>query len=72
MDTFAPPEYTETVRIRLRSLKQKGSVAAYNTEFRWLSMQINMDFDEASFVYIQGLHPCVCELVQMKDGIKDI
>ena len=31
-----------------------------------------MDFDEASFVYMQGLHPRVRELVRTKDGIKDI
>ena len=72
LDTFAPPEYAETVRVKLRSLKQKGSIAEYNASFRRLSMQITMEFEEAKFVYVQGLSPRIRELVRTKDGITDI
>jgi len=72
MKTFIPVEAAENVRNKLRELKQKGTVAAYNAAFRRLSMQITMSFDEAKYVYLQGLSSRVRDLVRTKDELTDI
>src|SRR5277367_5378172 len=69
---FAPPEQAEAIRCKLHALKQKGSVEDYTYEFRRLSMQIKMSFDEAKFAYTQGLQPKIRDLVRTKDNIKSI
>jgi len=72
MKTFVPVETAEEVRIKLRNLRQKGTVAEYNVAFRRLSMQITMAFEEAKFVYLQGLSPKVRDLIRTKDNLTDI
>src|SRR5271165_6394474 len=61
--TFVPAETDKEVRMKIRSLKQTGSVAEYNTKFRHLNMLINMGFDEVRHDYIQGLKPRIRELI---------
>jgi len=71
--TFAPPENAHIVRNKLRNIRQKGSVADYNAAFRRLSMQINMDFEEAKYTYLQGLNPQIRDLARSnKDNMTNL
>ena len=71
---FAPTEQAHAIRIKLRSLKQQGSVADYNAAFRILTLQLD-DLGEAEekFEYIRGLKPRIREMIQgNKDNLSDI
>ena len=73
MNAFVPTEHTRIVREKLRTIKQKGSVAEYNALFTRLAMQLqDLSFAEASFDYLQGLKPEIRNLVQVKDDISDL
>jgi len=72
MKTFVPVETADDVRSKLRTLRQKNTVAEYNAAFRRLSMQITMEFAEAKFAYLQGLSPKIRDLIRTKDDITDI
>ena len=72
MKTFVPVETADDVRSKLRTIRQKGTVAEYNAAFRRLSMQITMEFAEAKFAYLQGLSPKIRDLIRTKDDITDI
>src|SRR5271169_986743 len=55
LEQFTPYEYTTSIRARLCTLKQTGTVRDYNTSFNWLIQQLpNVSFEEASFDYLQA------------------
>ncbi|KAJ3132167.1 hypothetical protein HDU90_007473 [Geranomyces variabilis] len=61
---FCPNASLATKRAQLHALVQKGSVAAYNTEFPKLSLQVmHLGHHEESDVYLRGLKPEVQGLV---------
>ena len=70
--TFVPVETAEETRIKIRNIRQTGSIADYNATFRSLSMQINMHFDEERHDYLQGLKPRIRDLIRTKDNLKSI
>src|SRR5262249_55086011 len=67
-----PVQAANEIRNKLYSIKQRGTVAQYNAAFRRLSMQIDMDFQEARFIYLKGLTPNIRDLVRTKDNLTDI
>lgn len=72
-EAFAPVEYTRIIRDKLRTIRQRGSVADYNAAFTRLTMQIpNLSFEEAEFDYLQGLKPELRNLIRTKDNITDM
>src|SRR5271169_5443414 len=73
LEQFAPYEYTTSIRARLRTQKQTGTVRDYNTSFNWLIQQLpNVSFEEASFDYLQGLWEEVQNLVRTQYGLKTL
>ncbi|KAJ3159195.1 hypothetical protein HDU88_000631, partial [Geranomyces variabilis] len=63
--TFAPQEDALAMRKRLQVLKQTGSVAKYNDQFRQIAEQIvDPNWEELKFHYLQGLNPKLADLVQ--------
>src|SRR5271169_944961 len=68
-----PYEYTTSIRARLHTLKQTGTVRDYNTSFNQLIQQLpNVSFEEASIDYLQGLREEVQNLVQTQYGLKTL
>jgi len=71
--TYAPPENSESIRDKLRTLRQTGTVKEYNSAFRRLTMQLtDLSFPEAKYTYLLGLSPRLRELVKTKGSISDI
>jgi len=72
-EQFAPPEYATTIRTKLRSLKQTGTVRDYNAVFSRLVQQLPaVSFEEVSFDYLQGLREEVRNLVRTQYGLKTL
>ncbi|KAJ3130688.1 hypothetical protein HDU90_001837, partial [Geranomyces variabilis] len=63
--TFAPEEDALAMGKCLQTLKQTGSVAKYNDQFRQIAEQIiDPNWEELKFHYLQGLDPRLADLVQ--------
>jgi len=69
---FVLVETEDEIREKIRTLRQKGTIAEYNSAFRRLLMQVPMEFKEARYDYLRGLSPKIRDLVRTKDGITEM
>ena len=73
-ETYAPPEQADVIRDKLWSLRQRGTIAEYTTEFRKLKMQLtDLGDADARHLYLHGLKPQVQSLARsQKENLTDL
>ncbi len=73
-ETYAPPEQADVIRDKLWSLRQRGTIAEYTTEFHKLKMQLtDLGDADARHLYLHGLKPQVQSLARsQKENLTDL
>ena len=74
IENYTPPEYAYSIRNKLRSIKQRGTVAEYNAAFTRIKLQLtDLSQSEAIHEYLRGLQPRIRDLARtQKENLADL